>query len=103
MRDELVTRRTLSLARAGRTLLLLLGLALVTSLLHPSPVDASTHSATRYFPQPWAQPCSDLVVTITVTGCGGLGQAVEQLPEGFTYKESSPQAAARADGSGIAY
>ena len=63
----------------GRTLLLLLGLALVTLLLHPGPVDASTHSATRHFPQSWALPGSDLVVTITATGYGGLGQVVRDV------------------------
>ena len=99
----LVSRKMLSLARVGRTLFLLLGLALVMSLLHPSPVDAGTHSATRYFPQSWAQPGSDLVVTITATGYGGFGQVVETFPEGFTYRESSLESGARPDGQIVAF
>ena len=103
MRGGLVTRRMMRSAGVGRTLLVLLGLALVTLLLHPSPVDAGTHSATRYFPQSWALPGSDLVVTITATGYGGLGQVVEKLPEGFTYRESSLESGARPDGQTVAF
>ena len=103
MRGGLVTRRMMRSAGVGRTLLVLLGLALVTLLLHPSPMDAGTHAATRHFPQPWALPGSDLVVTITATGYGGLGQVVETFPEGFTYKESSLGSAGKADGQTVVF
>ena len=67
-------------------------------LLAHGPVSASGHSATRHLSQDWVAPGEEIVVTITATGYGGLGQVVETLPQGFTYVESTLSGGARAVG-----
>ena len=60
----------------------------VVRLLHPAPVDATSHSAVRSFSAPWTLPGGTLEVTITATGYGGFGQVLETLPAGFSYEGS---------------
>ena len=76
-----------------RVISLLLALVLATigagTLVPSSALEASSHSAVRSFSQPWAPPGGRLVVTITATNYGGLGQVEETLPEGFSYTGSS--------------
>ena len=52
----------------------------VVGLLHPAPVDATSHSAVRSFSAPWTLPGGTLEATITATGYGGFGQLLETLP-----------------------
>ena len=69
--------------------------------LHPTPVDATSHSAVRSFSAPWTLPDGSLEVTITTTGYGALGQVVETLPTGFSYEGS--ETAASVDGQTVAF
>ena len=73
-------------------LVFVVGVALgLAGLLRPGPVDATNHSASRQFSQPWVLPGGELTVTITATGYGALGQVVETLPTGFGYVSSGLQ------------
>ena len=72
-------------------LVFVVGFALgLAGLLRPGPVDATNHSASRQFSQPWVLPGGELKVTITASGYGALGQIVETLPTGFNYVSSTP-------------
>ena len=76
----------------GKTLVLLAvaGIALAAlGWLHPGPVEAQTHRATRSFSAGWVAPGGRLTVTIVPTGYGSFGQIVETLPAGFSYVSSS--------------
>ena len=76
-----------------RTISLLLALVVATigagTLVRSSTLEASSHSAVRSFPQPWAPPGGRLVVAITAMNYGGFGQVEETLPQGFSYTGSS--------------
>ena len=58
-------------------------------LVHPAPVEATSHRAVRSFSASWVLPGGRLEVTIIPTGYGSLGQVVETLPSGFSYARSS--------------
>ena len=60
----------------------------VVGLLRTSPVEATTHTATRSFSAASVLPGETLVVTINASGYGGLGDVIETL-EGFTYVDGS--------------
>ena len=73
-------------------------------LLHPTPVDATSHSAVRSFSALWVLPGGRLEVTIAVSDYGGFGQVVETLPEGFSYEGSDlSEAAVTVDGQTVAF
>ena len=73
-------------------------------LLHPAPVDAMSHRAVRSFSAPWTLPGGQLEVAITATGYGGLGQVVETLHDGFSYKGSDlSEAAVTVEGQTVAF
>ena len=61
-----------------------LGVSLGLVGLWPSSVDATTHSATRSFSAASVSPGEQLVVSISASRYGGLGEVRETL-EGFTY------------------
>ena len=74
-------------------LLFVVGVALgLAGLLRPGLVDATNHSASRQFSQPWVLPGGELTVTVTASGHGALGQVVETLPTGFSYVMSNLEA-----------
>ena len=60
----------------------------LVGLLHPAPVEATSHRAVRSFSASSVLPGGRLEVTITPTGYG-IGQVVETLPSGFSYARSS--------------
>ena len=56
----------------------------------PTPGPATPqYKANRGFSETWVRPGTELTITITATGYGGLGQVVETLPAGFSYVSSS--------------
>ena len=56
----------------------------------PTPGPATPqYKANRGFSETWVRPGTEITVTITATGYGGLGQVVETLPAGFSYALSS--------------
>ena len=57
---------------------------------------AATHTASRSFSAMSVPPGADVVVTITATGYGSLGQVEETLPAGFSYVDGSSSLAASA-------
>ena len=61
----------------------------LVGLLHPAPVEATSHRAVRSFSASSVLPGGRLEVTITPTGYGSFGQVVETLPSGFSYARSS--------------
>ena len=61
----------------------------VVLLAQPDVVEAQSHSATRTFQRTWASPGGELRVTITASNYGPIGQVVETLPDGFTFKSST--------------
>ena len=76
----------------------------IVGLLHPAPVDATSHSAVRSFSAPWVLPGGRLEVTIAVSDYGGFGQVVETLPSGFSYEGSNlSEAAVAVDGQTVAF
>ena len=76
----------------------------VVGLLHPTPVDATSHSAVRSFSAPWTLPGGTLEVTITTTGYGGFGQVLETLPAGFSYEGSDlSEVAVAVEGQTVAF
>ena len=78
-----------ALVRKALAMLVVAGAALwVMALLHPTPVDATSHRAVRSFSASWVLPDGRLEVTITPTGYGIIGQVVETLPAGFSYSGS---------------
>ena len=65
---------------------------------------ASSHSAVRSFSASWAAPGGELDVTVVVEGYGAIGQLVETLPIGFTYRRSDQNpAAVRVDDQTVAF
>ena len=50
-------------------------------LLGPSPIAATAHSAVRYISSAWVLPGGELEITISVSGYGGIGQVVEDIPQ----------------------
>ena len=76
----------------------------VVGLLHPAPVDATSHSAVRSFSAPWTLPGDTLEVTITTTGYGGFGQVLETLPARFSYEGSDlSEVAVAVEGQTVAF
>ena len=72
--------------RKAWALLVIAGAAFgVVGLLHPGPVGAQTHSASRSFAAPSVVPGGRLEIRITAAGYGIFGQLVETLPAGFSY------------------
>ena len=66
------------------------GIALgVVGLLRSDNVDASNHSATRFFSASSVPMGGEIEVRITVADYGRFGGVVETLPPGFTYVEGS--------------
>jgi hypothetical protein len=61
-----------------------------------SRVTVETHRATRSFSDASVEPGDQVVVTITATGYGQLGQVEETLPAGFSYVDGSSSLAASA-------
>ncbi len=98
-------RRILRVARKGFSTAPLLCLFIaVAVLLGPSPIAATTHSAVRYISSAWVLPGGELEITISVSGYGGIGQVVEELPRGFTYESSSLEpVAVRVDGQSVQF
>ena len=94
----------MSLVRGAWALLLVVGVVLgLVGLLRPGPVDATNHSASRQFSQPWVPPGGELTVTITASGYGALGQIVETLPPGFSYVSSGPQVVGVVEGQIVTF
>ena len=91
--------------KKGLAMLAVAGAALwVVAPLHPAPVEATSHSASRSFSAPSALPGGQLEVTIVFTGYGSLGQVVETLPAGFAYAGSDlSEFQAAADGQTVAF
>ena len=76
----------------------------IVGLLHPAPVDATSHSAVRSFSAQWVLPGGRLEVTIAVSDYGGFGQVVETLPSGFSYESSDlSDAAVAVEGQTVAF
>ena len=76
----------------------------VVGLLHPAPVDATSHSAARSFSAPSVLPGDTLEVTVAATGYGGFGQVIETLPDGFGYAGSNlSEAAVSVEGQTISF
>ena len=76
----------------------------VVGLLHPAPVDATSHSAARSFSAPSVLPGGTLEVTIAATGYGGFGLVIETLPDGFGYAGSNlSEAAVSVEGQTISF
>ena len=97
--------RRVRIARKGFSTAPLLCLFIaVAVLLGPSPIAATTHSAVRYISSAWVLPGGELEITISVSGYGGIGQVVEDLPPGFTYESSSLEpVAVRVDGQSVQF
>ena len=74
--------------KALALIMILTGAGMV-GLLDASPVDATSHSATRSFSATTVDAGDDIQVRITHEDLGGFGQVVETLPAGFTYESSS--------------
>ena len=75
---------------ASMVLLFVVGAVLWGIVLQaPGMVGASGHSATRTFASPWVLPEGEVQVTIAIQDYGAFGQAVETLPEGFSFVGSS--------------
>ena len=73
-------------------------------LLGPSPIAATAHSAVRHISSASVLPGGKLEITISVSGYGGIGQVVEDLPPGFTYESSSLEpVAVRVDGQSVQF
>ncbi len=73
-------------------------------LLGPSPIAATAHSAVRHISSAWVLPGGELEITISVSRYGGIGQVVEDLPQGFTYESSSLEpVAVRVDGQSVQF
>ena len=73
-------------------------------LLHPAPVDATSHSAVRSFSAPWVLPGGRFEVTVAVSDYGPFGQVVETLPPGFSYEGADlSEAAVAAKGQTVAF
>ena len=76
----------------------------VVGLLHPAPVEATSHSAVRSFSALWVLPSGRLEVTIAASDYGPFGQVVETLPEGFSYEGSDlSEAAVTVEGQTVAF
>ena len=94
----------MSLVRGAWAVLLVVGVVLgLVGLLRPGPVDATNHSASRQFSQPWVPPGGELTVKITASGYGALGQIVETLPPGFSYVSSGPQVVGVVEGQIVTF
>lgn len=83
-------------------LLALVMVAAVGLLTHGS-ASASGHTATRHISEHWVAPGDEVVITISATGYGALGQVVETLPPGFAYVESSISEGTRTDGQSVVF
>ena len=94
-----------ALVRKALAMLAVAGAALwVMALLHPTPVDATSHRAVRSFSASWVLPDGRLEVTITPTGYGIIGQVVETLPAGFSYSGSDlSESQVAADGQTVRF
>ena len=68
----------------------------------PPPVTPK-YNANRRFSEPWVRPGTELTVTITATGYGGLGQVVETLPAGFSFVSSSLPDASIVEGQTVIF
>ena len=97
--------RRVSVVRKGSSTALLLCLFIAFAvLLGHSPITATAHSAVRYISSAWVLPGGELEITISVSGYGGIGQVVEDLPPGFTYESSSLEpVAVRVDGQSVQF
>ena len=70
----------------------------------PTPPPATPqYNANRRFSEPWVRPGTELTVTITATGYGGLGQVVETLPAGFSFVSSSLPDASTVEGQTVIF
>ena len=68
----------------------------------PPPVTPK-YNANRRFSEPWVRPGTELTVTITATGYGGLDQVVETLPAGFSFVSSSLPDASIVEGQTVIF
>ena len=60
--------------------------------------------AVRYIRAAFADPGSDVEVTITVGGYGALGEVVETVPDGFSYRSSSlPETSVKVTGREVRF
>ena len=70
----------------------------------PTPGPATPqYKANRGFSETWVRPGTELTVTITATGYGGLGQVVETLPAGFSHASSSLPDASVVEGQTVIF
>ena len=78
--------------------------SVIRALVVAGPIEATAHSAVRSISSGWTAPGAELVITISVSGYGGIGQVAEVLPDGFSYKDSSLDAVAvRVDGQTVQF
>ena len=60
----------------------------VALFAQPDVAEAQSQSATWTFQQDWAMPGGEILVTITASNYGPIGQVVETLPAEFAYAGS---------------
>ena len=76
----------------------------LAALVFESTAQAQGHSAFRSFSTSEVEPGGWLEVSIVVEGYGAIGQVIETLPDGFTYRGSDmPRHAVSVEGRTVAF